>query len=89
MPAVHLIIKGKVQGVFFRASTKNKADSLGIKGWVRNTPEGDVEVKAIGDPLSIEEFVEWCRKGASHARVIGVERLEVEEEKFSDFRITR
>ena len=89
MPAVHLIIKGKVQGVFFRASTKNKADSLGIKGWVRNTPEGNVEVKANGDPLVLEEFVEWCKTGPSQARVTGVERVVVEEEKFSDFRITR
>ncbi|MGZ5189393.1 MAG: acylphosphatase [Flavisolibacter sp.] len=89
MPAVHLIIKGKVQGVFFRASTKDKADSLGIKGWVKNTPDGDVEVKANGDPLALEEFIEWCKIGPSKATVTGVEKMIVEEEIFSGFRIAR
>ena len=89
MPAVHLIIKGRVQGVFFRASAKDKADDLGISGWVKNTPEGDVEVLANGDQMAIDLFIEWCRKGPSKARVIDVIVTEASEEDFNGFRITR
>lgn len=89
MPAVHLIITGKVQGVFFRASAKEKAESLGIKGWVKNTPQGDVEIIAGGDQMSIDTFIDWCRQGPSKARVVDVVVNEVEEGQFDGFRITR
>lgn len=48
MPTFHLLIKGKVQGIFYRASAKETADKTGITGWVKNTPEGDVEAVATG-----------------------------------------
>jgi len=89
MPAVHLIITGKVQGVFFRASAKEKADALGIKGWVKNTPHGDVEIMANGEQLAIEKFIDWCRKGPSKSRVVDVVVDEVDEGEFEGFRITR
>ena len=89
MPAVHLIIKGKVQGVFFRASAKDKADDLGIKGWVKNTPEGDVEIMANGNQMAVDEFIQWCRTGPSKAKVTSVDTRIVEEEDFTGFRITR
>ena len=59
----HLIIYGKVQGVFFRASTKDKAIELGLKGFVRNQPDGTVEVIAEGSEKQLQELVAWCHEG--------------------------
>ena len=87
MPTVHLIIKGKVQGVFFRASARDKAQALGLTGWVKNTDEGFVESVATGSDLELEEFINWCKKGPAQAIVIGVAITHLVEEKFSQFRI--
>jgi acylphosphatase len=90
MPSIHLLIKGKVQGVFFRASTKDMAEKLDIRGWVKNTEEGDVEVRAQGEEESLEKFIAWCRKGPSKAIVTHVEiNRDLPEEKFDRFRIAR
>jgi len=70
---VHVVISGRVQGVWFRANTKNKAEQLGITGWVRNTPDGNVEAVFEGDEKSIEEMLEWCNHGPPLARVDNVE----------------
>ena len=86
---VHLLIKGKVQGVFFRASAKDVAEQLHLKGWVRNTSEGDVETVASGDADRIKEFIEWCNKGPRKAEVSKVIVTEKEEETFETFRIAR
>lgn len=67
--AVVIRVSGKVQGVFFRASTKDKADQLGIKGFVRNESNGDVYIEAEGESLALEAFVEWCSNGPERARV--------------------
>lgn len=69
-------ISGVVQGVFFRASTKAKADELHIRGMVRNERDGSVYVEAEGDEKNLDAFIEWCRKGPVRA---SVERCEVEE----------
>jgi acylphosphatase len=74
----HVLVSGKVQGVFFRSSTKDKAEELGISGWVRNLPDGRVEAVLEGEKEEVDKMVEWCRKGPEHARVTGVEVL-VEE----------
>ncbi len=86
--AVQLIISGRVQGVFFRAHTKEVADSLGLKGYVRNTEDGDVEAVVVGDEIKIKEFIEWCKKGPSAAKVedIKIGYPEVKEE-FAEFEI--
>lgn len=76
-------ISGLVQGVFFRASTKEKADSLGITGLVRNEPDGSVYVEAEGDQVSLLKFIEWCHQGPPRARV---DRCEVEEGVIKSFR---
>jgi len=76
MRTVHLLIKGKVQGVFYRASAKEKADELGITGWVKNTPAGFVEALACGDDNDVQQFVEWCKKGPSNAVVDDVVIIE-------------
>jgi len=87
---VHMIITGRVQGVWFRASTKDVADRLGIKGWVRNLPNGAVEVDAIGDVKSMEQFIEWCYQGPPGAHVVNVEIKELEPvADFDSFKIVR
>jgi acylphosphatase len=69
---VHVVVSGKVQGVWYRASTKQKADELGLTGWVKNTANGDVEGEFEGDDSIIHEMIAWCRKGPSLAQVSDV-----------------
>ena len=73
-----VVVTGRVQGVFFRDSTRQRAESAGVAGWVRNTPDGSVEAVFEGDPTAVEELVEFCRRGPSRAEV---EKVEVEEEQ--------
>lgn len=75
-------IHGVVQGVFFRASTRNKADELGITGLVKNEPDGSVYVEAEGDEKSLESFVQWCQHGPPRAEI---ERCDVKEEPVKNF----
>jgi acylphosphatase len=90
MPTVHLIIKGKVQGVFYRASAKEEAEKLGIKGWIRNTLEGNVEAMVNGNQDTINQYVDWCWKGPSRAKVESVEvRNIAEDQHFDGFTIVR
>jgi len=70
---VHLIIYGYVQGVFFRASTQDAARRLGLTGWVRNLPDGNVEAVFEGPKEQLKQAVQWCRRGPAGARVIKVE----------------
>ena len=85
-----LRIEGRVQGVFFRASTRDCAQRLGVNGWVRNCPDGAVEVVAEGERAKIDDLIAWCRQGPRGAQVsdVGVQWEEFKGE-FSDFRITR
>ncbi len=73
MPAFKLRITGRVQGVFFRSSTKKKAEGLNVAGWVRNVEDGSVEVFAEGAEVDLQELIKWCRKGPEGARVENVE----------------
>ncbi|HID93146.1 MAG TPA: acylphosphatase [bacterium (Candidatus Stahlbacteria)] len=70
---VHIFVSGMVQGVFFRANTRDKANSLGINGWVRNLPDGRVEVVAEGEEEKLKELISWCYHGVPYARVDNVE----------------
>jgi acylphosphatase len=70
---VHLTIHGLVQGVAFRAYTEDEARRLGVKGWVRNLPDGRVEAEAEGERSAVEALVAWCRHGPPAARVEGVQ----------------
>ena len=76
-------VVGKVQGVFFRASTKETADELGIKGMVRNEPDGSVYIEAEGEDETLIRFMEWCKKGPRMARV---ERCEIDEKGIQNFK---
>ena len=84
----HLKIYGIVQGVFFRSNMRDLAVSLGVKGWVRNLPDGSVEAVAEGPEEAVEELVRWARKGPPSAVV---DRIEVRyskcERKYRGFRI--
>lgn len=71
--ALHLVIHGKVQGVFFRDSMRQEAHRLGICGWVRNKPDGTVEAMVQGDQPAIERIVQWAHKGPARAQVERVE----------------
>ncbi len=62
-------VYGKVQGVFFRASAQDKAETLGVFGWVKNEPDGSVLIEAEGPEDKLEEFVAWCKQGPNHAKV--------------------
>jgi acylphosphatase len=68
-----VIVHGAVQGVFFRVEARDRARSLGLAGWVRNVPDGTVEVVFEGDDERVESMVEWCRQGPAGARVEEVE----------------
>lgn len=85
---IRAIVKGRVQGVFFRANTAKMASKLGLSGWVRNLPNGDVEFVAEGPRQKLEELVAWSRVGPSAARVDAVELTEEEPSgDLSEFRV--
>lgn len=69
----HIIIHGLVQGVWFRASTKDEADRLGVSGWVRNLPDRSVEAVFEGETKKVEEIVGWCHRGPAGAQVSSVD----------------
>jgi acylphosphatase len=73
--------------VFFRDSTRRRAESAGAAGWVRNTPNGAVEAVFEGDPVAVAEMVEFCRRGPSRAEVVSVEVEDEEPEGLSGFEV--
>ncbi|HIJ82767.1 MAG: acylphosphatase [Magnetococcales bacterium] len=70
----HLIIHGRVQGVWYRASTQKQAAHLGVSGWVKNRPDGTVEVQVTGRPENVAALIDWCHQGPPGAHV---ERIEM------------
>ncbi|MGW8161841.1 MAG: acylphosphatase [Desulfobulbales bacterium] len=73
---VHVIVKGRVQGVFFRAYTKDEAVRLGLSGWVRNRPDGSVEAVVEGENDAVAKMVQWFNQGSPHAFVEKVHMTE-------------
>jgi acylphosphatase len=73
MRRVHVVVAGRVQGVFFRASCAERARAAGLAGWVRNDPGGRVEAVFEGPADAVQTLIDWCREGPAHARVDGVE----------------
>lgn len=83
---VHLIIKGRVQGVGYRMYTVETATELGLTGWVKNMPDGGVEVTAEGDKTALDKLVEWCKQGPPMAKVKSVhDEWEKFAGEFDDF----
>jgi acylphosphatase len=88
MRKVKILVTGRVQGVYFRMFTQNKAKQFGIKGHARNLPDGRVEIIAEADHGSIEQLIKWCHKGPVTARVDHVEMTELEpDEVLTSFEI--
>ncbi|MCX2819868.1 MAG: acylphosphatase [Methanobacteriota archaeon] len=69
----HVHVSGKVQGVYYRATTRDEARERGVTGWVKNLDDGRVEAVFEGDEEAVQEMVEWCHGGSSAARVDDVE----------------
>ena len=72
MPTIRINVSGRVQGVAFRHYTQREADRLNLDGWVRNLPNGDVEIVASGEQQPLDEMAAWARSGAPFAKVSGV-----------------
>jgi len=83
----HCLVAGRVQGVFYRASTRRKALELGLNGWVRNLPDGRVEVYACGEGAQLDILCAWLKEGPPHAEVTDVQcrEIEVDVEAGNDF----
>jgi acylphosphatase len=85
---LHLIVTGRVQGVFFRRATADEAYELGISGWARNRPDGSVEIVAEGKRRNLEMLLAWAHSGPPHARVDAVEaQWEQYSAEFAQFRV--
>lgn len=80
MNTLHLIIFGRVQGVFFRDSMRGEAQRLGITGWVRNRSDGTVEAVVQSEPDAVDAVVRWVQRGPQHAQV---ERVDIESDEGS------
>ena len=87
MKCIHLIVSGRVQGVFFRANVRNKANELGLKGYAKNLENGDVEVVAEGNEEKIKELIDFIKNGPGIASVTGVQVKHKEPENFKNFEI--
>ncbi len=83
-------ISGKVQGVWFRESTRQEAERLGVVGWVQNTPDGRVEGVFEGPDAAVAALVAWCQRGPSNARVEAVDAVEeTPTDEFTEFQVLR
>lgn len=89
LKSVEIVVKGRVQGVFYRASTQQKATAVGLNGWVRNLPNGDVLIRAQGSEREISELVDWCKNGPPMAVVREVEVKELPRQDFRGFQVLR
>lgn len=88
--AYHLFISGKVQGVYYRASTAKKAQALGLHGWVKNLDDGRVEVHVQGAVNELDQLLSWCEKGPMLAKVRDIEcRLAQVDENMAQFEVIR
>jgi acylphosphatase len=91
MKKIHLniSIRGKVQGVTFRQTTKYVADQSGIKGFIRNEPDGSVYIEAEAEQWELDSFLEWCNDGPDRAKVEATEVAAGELKNFTDFVILK
>jgi len=85
----HVVVTGRVQGVWFRDSMRREAERLGLAGWVRNLPDGNVEAAFEGPAEAVERLTDWCYHGPPGARVTSVVPRDEPSEGLSGFRILR
>ena len=83
----HVFVSGRVQGVFYRASTREKAREEGVDGWVKNLSDGRVEAVFEGPAAAVETMVEWCETGSRAASVEAVDRMSEEPTGIEGFEI--
>jgi acylphosphatase len=84
----HIFVSGLVQGVFFRENTRRRAESLGLKGFVKNLPDGRVEAVFEGEKEKVEKMVEWAKGGSKSARVDGIDaRFQEYKGEFQNFEV--
>lgn len=81
-------VSGRVQGVFYRAGTQDRARRLGLTGWVRNLPDGKVELVACGDEARLKQLEEWLWQGPPHAHVEDVTATDAGNHSYTDFTVT-
>ena len=84
---IRAIVHGKVQGVFYRDSTRQQAEALGITGWVKNNKDGTVELHACGEAETIASLIDWLHKGPARAHVTSVDWHEIPMENHGEFLI--
>ena len=87
MTRVRVRIRGRVQGVFFRAEARERAESLGVAGWIGNASDGSVEAVFEGDDEQVESLLAWCRRGPAGARVDEVETVREEPAGETGFQV--
>lgn len=84
--SIHCYVSGRVQGVWFRASTKTEAEALGLTGWVRNLADGRVEVIACGEKESVNKLRDWLQHGPQLAEVTDLKCEVIPRQEFEDFK---
>jgi acylphosphatase len=89
MKHINIKITGKVQGVSFRQTTKAVADQMGVRGMVRNVPDGSLYIEAEGDNVRLEVFLEWCHEGPDRSKIENVEVQEGELKNYRNFEIIK
>ena len=82
-----LLVRGRVQGVFYRDTCQREARARGVRGWVANRPDGAVEVVLEGEPSAVDAVLAWCRRGPDGAHVEGVDVSEEEPQGEASFRV--
>jgi len=85
MSCLHLLISGKVQGVWFRESMRQEALANGATGWVRNLPDGKVEAVVCGSEEAVQALLTWAKRGPPLSRVNSIETRDIPAEPFSSF----
>jgi acylphosphatase len=89
MKHLDITVKGKVQGVFYRGATKAVADQLGVRGTIKNMPNGDVFIEAEADNAILEMFLDWCKEGPEGAKVESVDTHNGELKNYRNFEVLK
>jgi acylphosphatase len=89
LKTLSIIVSGKVQGVFYRKTAKDKAIEIGVKGEIKNMPDETVHLTATGTSEQLEKLIEWCKQGPPRAEVANVLVEELQVRSFDEFRVVR